>query len=1002
MKIDEWQRMKEVLVGALAVPVSERAAFLSRACDGEEMRQRAESLLADADSADAFLESSALAEAAEILEDSAKHTPALTPGQRLGPYEILSALGAGGMGEVYRARHSQLDRDVAIKVLPASVAADPPTLARFEREAKAVAALSHPNILAIHDFGTQDGIAYAVMELLDGETLRDKLDAGPIPRMRAVEWALQVARGLSAAHEKGIVHRDLKPENVFVTRDGHLKILDFGLAKRDEAVVPGEQTKASTAAGHTEPGTLMGTVGYMSPEQVRGLPVDHRSDIFSFGAVLYEMLAGHRAFSRPTPADMMSAIMKEEPPELSQSGRNIPIALDHIVKHCLEKDRENRFQSARDIAFDLSEQSSPAVTNRAQLAASSKGKSSILIAVAASVILAVGGLFLLRRPHSGAGGAGSKRVAVLPFENLGSAEDDYFADGIADAVRGKLTSLPGLQVIARSSSMPYKKTTKTPRQIAEELNAFYLLTATVRWQKTGGSSRVQLNPELVDVTRPDAPTARWQQPFDAALTDVFQVQSDIASRVAQALGVALGASEEKRLSEKPTQDLAAYDAFLKGEADSASMSAVDPPSIRKALGAYEQAVALDPRFALAWAQLSRACASLYFFGTPIPSLAARARSAAEKAVALAPDRPEGYHALGTYHFFVIRDPSRALEEYSRGQRLARGNADLFAAMAYVEQVLGRWEEAVELCREAERIDPRSVLTLWRLGQSLSILRRYPEAREAFDRGLAFAPADLALVQGKAMLFLNEGDLAGARAVLGAAPVERTALVAHIATYWDLVWVLDEGLRDLLLRLTPSAFDEDRGAWGLCLVQASALKGDAASVRHYAEEARKAFEEQLRAVPEDPQRHVLLGLALAYLGRKEEAIGEGERGLALQPVAKDAMNGPYFQHQLARIYMMVGEPEKALDQLEPLLKVPCYLSSGWLKIDPNFDPLRKNPRFQRLVAGANRFEASVAHPRPTIRELSARESEDANGLTRSLRYSRAASIHRRKEKLRNGS
>jgi serine/threonine protein kinase len=231
----------------------------------------------------------------------------LSPGAGLGPYEILAPLGAGGMGEVYRARDKKLDRDVAIKVLPDSVASDPDSLARFEREAKAVAALSHPNILSIFDFGTQDGVSYAVMELLEGETLRGKLDAGPIPQRQAVDYAMQIAKGLSAAHEKGIVHRDLKPENLFVSKDGHLKILDFGLAKRVEQVPPGKETSAPTASGHTQPGTVMGTVGYMSPEQVRGLPVDHRSDIFSFGAILYELLSGKRAFKRDTAADTMAA-----------------------------------------------------------------------------------------------------------------------------------------------------------------------------------------------------------------------------------------------------------------------------------------------------------------------------------------------------------------------------------------------------------------------------------------------------------------------------------------------------------------------------------------------------------------------------------------------------------------------------------------------------------------------------------------------------------------------
>ena len=288
----------------------------------------------------------------------------LVAGSKLGPYEILSPLGAGGMGEVFRARDAKLQRDVAIKVLPVALAGDPEALARFEREALAVAALSHPNILTIFDFGSYDGVTFAVMELLEGETLRGKLAAGPILQKQAIDYGVQIARGLSAAHEKGVVHRALKPENLFVTRDGHLKILDFGLAKRVEAAAPSELASAPTVSMHTEPGTVMGTVGYMSPEQVRGLPVDHRSDIFSLGAVLYELLSGKKAFKRDTSSDTMAAIMRDEPPELSsQSGRKISPALDHLVRHCLEKDRDHRFQTARDVAFALSEASESTVTD---------------------------------------------------------------------------------------------------------------------------------------------------------------------------------------------------------------------------------------------------------------------------------------------------------------------------------------------------------------------------------------------------------------------------------------------------------------------------------------------------------------------------------------------------------------------------------------------------------------------------------------------------------------
>ena len=635
----------------------------------------------------------------------------LSAGTRLGPYEILAPLGAGGMGEVYRARDSKLDRDVAIKVLPPSFARDPEMQARFEREAKAVASLSHPNILSIFDFGTQGGVAFAVMELLKGATLRERLDAETIPQKQALEYALQVAKGLAAAHDQGIVHRDLKPENLFVTKGGHLKILDFGLAKRVETVntVENVNTEVETSApkasdGLTEPGAIMGTVGYMSPEQVRGLAVDQRSDIFSFGAILYELLSGKKAFKRDTAVDSMLAILKEEPPELSGSGRNISPALDHVVKHCLEKDPDDRFQSAHDIAFAISEQSSSPSTSGVQLASPPTERRKVLIAVAAIVVLAAFGVFLLRRRHRG-GDGGVRRLAVLPFENQGSPEDDYFADGIADEIRGKLTSLPGLQVIARGSSTPYRKTTKTPKQVAEELEVGYLLNATVRWEKSGGTSRVHVSPELIEVSGSGAPTAKWQQPFDATLTDVFQVQSEIATNVAQSLGSALGAQEQKQLSEKPTQNLPAYDAFLKGE-EVWNSTGNDPASVRKALAFYEQAVALDPAFAQAWAQVSRATSILYANGTPSPALAERARQAAEKAIALAPGRPEGYLALGQYERVDTFNFARAIEQYEKGQRLAPGNTNLLRGRALAEMPLGRWEAAVEHLRQTERLDPQ--------------------------------------------------------------------------------------------------------------------------------------------------------------------------------------------------------------------------------------------------------------------------------------------------------
>ncbi len=876
----------------------------------------------------------------------------LVAGSRLGPYEILAPLGSGGMGEVYRARDSKLDREVAVKVLPASVANDSDSLARFEREAKAVAALSHPNILAIHDFGTQDGTTYAVMELLEGETLRGKLDGAPVTQRQAVDWALQIAKGLSAAHGKGVVHRDLKPDNVFVSRDGHVKILDFGLAKRVDAAP--EQTSAPTGTGHTEPGTVMGTMGYMSPEQLRGLPVDHRSDIFSFGAILYELLSGKKAFKRDTASDTIAAILKEDPLELTQSGRNVSPALDHIVRHCLEKDRENRFQTAKDVAFALSEASSPATTVtsgvQAVVVPPTKSRRNALIAAAVVAVLAAAGLLLWKRPRPDAAAGGVKRVAVLPFENLGSAEDDYFADGIADEVRGKLTSLPGIEVIARGSSTPYKKTTKTPQEIARELDARYLLTATVRWQKGGGANRVQVRPELVEIKASGAPASRWQQSFDAPLTDVFQVQSDIASKVADALGLALAEGQKRQLSDRPTENLAAYDAYLKGEEVSAAATRSDPPSLRKALPFYEQAVALDPAFVIAWARVSAVLSLLYSNSVPSPEVAERARQAAEKCIALAPGQPDGYRALATYHRLVVGDPAGALTEYEKALRLSPGRPDLIRGLAIDEVSLGKWNEALEHLRQAFRLDPRTSSSV--LGDLLLRLHRNLEAREEFERVLGLVPANLLVIESLAMTYLVEGDLPGARAALARTgkAVEPEALVAVLANYYDLLWVLDPAQTEIVRRLTPAAFDDNPAAWAIAQAQARHFAGDAPGTREYADRAREAYEVQLRATPDDPQLHSQHGLALAYLGRKDEALREGQRGVELGGPARDAQAGTYYLHQLVRIEIEVGEYEKAIDHLEQLLKIPYFVTPAWLRIDPNFDPLRKNPRFQKLVAG----------------------------------------------------
>jgi eukaryotic-like serine/threonine-protein kinase len=860
------------------------------------------------------------------------------------------------MGEVYRARDAKLERDVAIKVLPEHLISDPDALARFEREAKAVAALSHPNILAIHDFGKQNGTVYAVTELLEGETLRGKLDGSSVPQGRAVEWALQIARGLSAAHGKGVVHRDLKPENVFVTRDGHVKILDFGLAKKADDGSH-EKTNAPTSSGHTTPGTVMGTMGYMSPEQLRGLAVDHRSDIFSFGAILYELLSGRKAFKRDTASDTIAAVLKEEPPELTVTGRNISPALDHIVRHCLEKDREDRFQSAKDVAFALSEASSPTttVTSGVHVVPAEKpGGKKWIIAAAVVVVLAAAGLFLWKqaKPGVAAPASGARRVAVLPFENLGSAEDDYFADGISDAIRGKLAGVTGLEVIARGSSNPYKKTMKTPQEIARELNVRYLLTATVRWQKTGGAQRVQVSPELVEIKEGEAPAMKWQQPFDASLTDVFQVQSDIAAKVVNALGVALAEKQERNLADAPTSNVAAYDAYLKGEEVTAGMARADPPSLRKGLGHYEQAVALDPKFAEAWARVSQCRMLLYANAVPDPALDAGSLEAAQKAIELAPDKAVGHISLGGYYRVVKADSVRALEEYQKAEKLAPGDPDPLRSIGRAEMQLGRWQDAIRHYDVAERIDPRNVINVGNAAMPLIYLRRCGEARERIDRALALDPADLLRNMVKVQALLCLGDATAARAAVAEAVRHAGAPeTAAFFSYSTLDWLFDAETFAVLRRLTPAAFDGDEAGWALAQAWASWQAGDAAAAREFGARAIPVLEAHARSAPKAPILHANLGVTLAMAGRKDDAVREARLATELEPVEKSPWFGMDMVWNLAQTYMLVGEEDEAIDTLDRILKSPYYITPQWLEVDPTWDSLRKNPKFQKLVASA---------------------------------------------------
>jgi TolB-like protein/Flp pilus assembly protein TadD len=888
--------------------------------------------------------------------------PAKEPFGRLqaaltGRYGIERELGRGGMATVFLARDLRHDRPVALKILHPELAASlGPD--RFLREIRLAARLQHPHVLSVFDSGDAGGQLWFTMPYVEGETLRERLRReGQLPIDDALRIARETADALDYAHQQGIVHRDIKPENILLTKR-HALVADFGIARALDSAAEGSTREQRL----TETGMSIGTPAYMSPEQASGdREVGPRSDIYSLGCVLYEMLAGEPPFTGPNAQAILLRKFTENPRPLRSLRDTVPPAVEEAVTKALARSPADRFGTAGDFVKVL-ETAGVRTTSSAAAATSAVIGSGPTTAVRrppfllryplvatllVGIAIGLGVLFAWRRSRATDEAAPGmvKTVAVLPFENLGGAGDEYFSDGITDEVRGKLSSLPGLQVTARSSSAEYKKTHKRPQEVGRELGVDYLLTGTVRWEKgQGGASRVRVSPELIQVS---TGATKWQQPFDAALTDVFQVQADIAGRVAEALNVALGANAREKLAERPTQNLAAYDAFLKGEAAYAQGS--NPATLREAVGYFEQAVALDSTFAVAWAGLSQAQSFLYTSGAS-PARADQSRSAAERAIALTPNRPEGFIALGDYYRRVPVDPTRATEQYNKGLRLAPTNVDVLRGLGLAEQSLGRWEQAVEHLRRGQSVDPRSGAIASVLGQALLWLRRYPEALPAFDRAIELRPRDLQTFEGKAMVYIAQGDLAGSRSVLSAVPkdLDPTFYTAYIATFWDLFWVLEPEQQSLLLRLTPRPFDDDVGNWGLALAATHYIHGDPVRARAYADSARAALEQQLKVAPEDGARHALLGVALAYMGRKADAIREGQQALALQPISKDAFNGAYNQHQLARIYILLGESDKAIDQLEGLLKIPYYLSPGWLSIDPAFDPLRKNPRFQRLI------------------------------------------------------
>ncbi len=671
----------------------------------------------------------------------------LGAGRRFGHYEILAPLGAGGMGEVYRARDHRLKRDVAIKVLPETLARNPDALERFEREALAVAALSHPNILSIHDFGTEGEVSYSVMELLEGQTLRAALDSGPPSEAQVLEWSTQIARGLAAAHEKGIVHRDLKPENLFVTKGGHLKILDFGLAKVAKTSAAWNVSSAPTESGHTEPGTLLGTVGYMSPEQVRGLPVDHRSDIFSFGAVLYEMLSGRKAFRRETAGDTIAAILKEEPPEPTASADRLSPEISWVMRRCLAKSRDDRFQSASDLVSALSGSSSGsrgerpfATSSPVPVAAGLKGIHGAAAVAVVVALLAAGALY--RRSVASRPAAGPS-IAVLPFLSLtGEKEHEVFADGISDDLINLLSKMRPLRVIARTSSFSFKGKTVDIATIARTLKVSHVLEGSIRW--TGDRIRVAAH-----LIRASDSSDVWSETYDRPLGDVFVVQDEISAAVAAQLEVKLLGAAPKT---KPV-DPKAYGLLLQAKQLGDLGTKEGYEQARELL---EKVLVIAPDYPRAWNEMAFYHLIQAFRGwSPRHEALEKARQATARALAIDPREPRSHARLADISLSES-DLAGAARHAQRALELDPACSPCLSVAANLLAQLGRTERGVEVYEFLTARNPVAPIELVNLGLSYLEAGSYDKAISTFKTVLQLTPGRRSALHGLIHAYLLSG------------------------------------------------------------------------------------------------------------------------------------------------------------------------------------------------------------------------------------------------------
>ncbi len=861
-------------------------------------------------------------------------------GKTISHYRILEKLGKGGMGEVYKAEDTKLKRTVALKFLPAAFSFDEETKKRFVYEAQSASALDHPNICTIYEIGeTEDSQSFIAMAYYEGETLKSKIEKGAITPDKAVKIFLQIAEGLSKAHNKGIIHRDIKPANIFINEEGIVKILDFGLAK------------SSGRTQLTQMGSTVGTISYMSPEQARGEEVDQRTDIWALGVVIYEMLIGTLPFNADYDQAVIYSILNEEP-DLNK----VPSELQSILQKTITKSPNDRYQKIDELISDIeAKQNKKTGREHLSFAEATTRKISLKTKIiAASILMVVLGLVvvyylgLVNSTNETISITSQKKmIVVLPFVNLGSPEDEYFAQGMREEISNKLAELGSIGVISRSSAEKFAKSKKTAKEIGKELGVDYILEGTVQWEKNKDKiSRIRIIPQLVRVSDDEN---IWSDSYDKVINDVFKVQNEIAQNVVDKLGIKI-LPRQFASESPPTKNLDAYEYYLKATRTEFADIGVSSSRFLKAINLYKTAIDLDSNFAAAHALLATMYLTSYNYIKKDPAILEKISSHLQKARELNPELAEVHLAQGGYYYFLQPNGlQKALVEFKKVLEIRPNNAEANFMIGITNYLLSKYDLELPFVLKAFSLDPFNIRYAVWVGNFFNYQRDYKNAEKFFKRAIELASNE----SEKPYLNIanNYIDWKG-NTKLARQTIKNNN---NYGKWWYLIYldIIDRNFNEALKQLKSSKkeyrnsyYDFIPNSQMIALIY-KYLKNDKLS-RIYFDSSKIELEKKFSVNHDDIRLPLSLSITYAGLGEKTKALAAFNKALKLAPKNVEILPKVTQVSYLARIYTLVGDYDNALMQINYLLSNYTGFSINRLKLDPIYDPLRKLPGYETII------------------------------------------------------